>query len=143
MGFRPSFEDGHLIVAAVRVLSHRSTKPPTPEDIAELIGVPADLARNLSIALGGEGVLKVVENPFEIRVEIADYRKLEDLPRESGGPTIADEIDEFVERKKKSVKETEKLLNLDDMQKKSEEKMSRLEEQMRKMKGNRPPHFED
>lgn len=138
MGVKPSYEDGHLIVASIRVLSHKASKPPTPEGVAELLGLPAEFVRNLVVALGDEGILRVVENPFEIRAEVADYSKLEDLPRESTSPTIKDELDDFVKRRKKAAEETEKALSLDEMEKKKKEKLSKFEEEMKKMKGKGP-----
>jgi hypothetical protein len=138
---KPSYEDGHLIVASVRVLSHSASKPPTPEAIAQLLGLPAEFVRNLVVALGEEGILRVVENPFEIRAEIADYMKLEELPKASAAPSIKDELDDFVKRRKKAVEETEKALSLDEMDKKKKEKMSKFDEEMKKMKGKGPPPF--
>jgi hypothetical protein len=139
---RPSYEDGHLVVAATRVLTHRAAKPPTPEQIAELLGVPADFARTLVVTLGDEGVLKVVENPFEIRVEIADYSKLEDLPREKDGPTMTDELDTFMQKKKEEYEATEKMLSMDEIEKKQKDKMSKMEEEMKKMRDPGPSPFE-
>ena len=141
MAVKPSREDGHLIVAAVRVLSHNAAKPPTPEDIADLLGLAPEFARNLVVALGEEGILKVVVNPFEIRAEVGDYTKLEDLPTESTAPTIQDELEDFVKRKQEAVEETERMLNLDEIEKKKKEKLSKLEDEMKKMKdkGQLPP----
>jgi hypothetical protein len=139
---RPCYEDGHLIVAAVRVLSHNSNKPPTPELIAELLGLAPDFARNLVIALGEEGILNVVETPFEIRAEVKDYSKLEDLPRESEGPSIQSELDEFVKRKRKEVEATKKMFTIDEIEKKKKEKLSRLDDEMKKMKGKGPSPFQ-
>lgn len=141
MAHRPCYEDGHLIVAAVRVLSHKADKPPTPEGIAGLLGLAPDFVRNLVIALGEEGVLKVVENPFEIRAEVKDYIKLEDLPRESEGPSIQDELDEFVKRKKEEVEATEKMFTVDEIDKREKDKLSKLDEEMKNMKGKRHPPF--
>lgn len=138
MAVKPSYEDGHLIVAAVRVLSHKAAKPPTSDDITNLLGLPPEFVRNLVVALGDEGILRVVENPFEIRAEVKDYLKLEDLPRESTGPSIRDELDDFVKRRKKAVEETEKALDLDEMEKKQKEKLSKFEEDMKKMKDKGP-----
>jgi hypothetical protein len=146
MAVKPSYEDGHLVVAAVRVLSHRETKPPRPEDIAEMLGLPLDFARNLVVALGRLGILKVMENPFEIRVELSDHALLEDLPRGSEAPTIKAELDSFIQRKKREVEETEKMLSLDEIEKKKKEKISRLEDEMKKMKGKpkfKPGPFPD
>ena len=135
MVHKPCYEDGHLIIAAARVLSHKADKPPTPDGIAELLGLAPDFVRNLVAALGEEGILKIVENPFEIRVEVKDCTKLEDLPKESEGPSIQDELDEFVKRKKKEVEATKKMFTVDEMEKKKKEKLSKLDEEMRNMKG--------
>ena len=143
MAVKPSREDGHLIVAAIRVLSHNATKPPTPEDIAALLGLAPEFARNLVVVLGDEGILRVVVNPFETRAEVGDYTKLEDLPTESSAPTIKDEIEDFVKRRQEAVDETGKMLNMDDIKKKRREKLSRLEEEMKRMKDKgQPPSFE-
>jgi hypothetical protein len=139
---KPSYEDGHLIVAAVRVLSHLGAKPPTPEEIADLLGIAADLARNLVRALGRERILRIVENPFEIRAQLGDYTKLEDLPRESETPTIQHELDDFMKRKQKEVEETEKMLSLDEIEKRKRDKLGKLEEEMKKMKGKGPAPFD-
>jgi hypothetical protein len=143
MAPRPSYEDGHLIVAAVRLLSHKSTKPPTAEEIADLTGFPPDFARNLVVGLGREGILKVMESPFEIRVEIRDHTRLEDLPRAETSPTIGDELESFVARKRKEVEETEKMLNPEEINKKKKARISKLEEEMKKMKGPARPPFSD
>jgi len=135
MAHKPCYEDGHLIVAAVRVLSHNSDKPPTPEDIAGLLGLAPDFVRNLVIALGDQGILKVVENPFEIRTEVKNHNRLEDLPKESEGPSIQDELDEFVKKKRKEAEDTEKMFTMDEIEKRKQEKLSKLDEEMKRMKG--------
>jgi len=139
MDVRPSYEDSHLVVAAVRVLSNNAAKPPTPEDVAELLDKPPDLVRSLIIVLGSQGILRVVENPFEIRAEVGDYLKIEDLPRTSEMPSIKSELDEFVKRKRRAEDETGKSLRLDEIEKKNRERMARLEDEMKRMKGKNPP----
>ncbi len=141
MAHRPCYEDGHLIVAAVRVLSHSADRPPTPEDIADLLGLAPDFVRNLVVMLGDEGILKVVENPFEIRTEVKNHIKLEELPKEAQGPSIQDELDEFVKKKKKEVEDTKKMFTMDEIEKKKQENMSKLDEEMKKMKGKGHPPF--
>lgn len=139
MGLRPSYEDSHLIVAAIRVLSNKAAKPPTPEDVARLLDKPPDFVRNLIIELGHEGILRVVENPFEIRAEVGDYHKIEDLPRASEVPSIQSELDEFVKRKKEATEKTGKSLSLEEIEKKNREKLARLDEEMKRMKGDQKP----
>jgi len=116
------------------VLAHRANKPPTPEQIAEHLGQSPDFVRALVVMLGGEGILRVVENPFEIRVEVADHVKLEGLPREADGPTMRDELDTFIQKKEDEYKATEKMFGLDEIEKKQKAKMSKMEDEMKKMK---------
>jgi len=136
---RPSYEDSHLIVAAVRVLSNNATKPPTPEDVAKLLDKPPDFVRSLIIVLGSEGILRVVENPFEIRAEVGDYLKIEELPRACEVPSIKSELDEFIKRKRQTADETGESLSLDEIEKKNKEKTARLEDEMKQMRGKTPP----
>lgn len=143
MARKPSYEDGHLVVAAIRVLCHKEPKPPTPEDVARLLDLPADFVRNVVVALGDLGVLRVIENPFETRAELGDHALLEDLPRASESPSIKDELDSFVERKKKEAEDTEKMFTPDEMEKKKKEKMSKLGEEMKRMKKTKHQPFPD
>lgn len=117
------------------MLTHSGGKPPTPELIAELLDLAVDFVRTLVVTLGDEGILRVVENPFEIRVEVADYKKLEDLPRDASGPTMRDELETFIQTKQDEYEATEKMLNPDEMEKKRKDKMSEMEDEMKKMKG--------
>jgi hypothetical protein len=134
MAQKPSHEDGHLVVAAIRVLCHKAAKPPTPEDVANLLDLPADFVRNVVVALGALGVLHVIENPFETRAELGDHILLEDLPRASESPSIKDELDSFVMRKKKEAEDTEKMFTPDEIEKKKKEKIAKLNQEMKRMK---------
>lgn len=134
MARKPSYEDGHLVVAAVRVLSQKAAKPPTPEEVAGLLDLPVDFVRNIVVALGDLGILHVIENPFETRAELGDHTLLEDLPRASEAPSIKDELASFVERKKKEVEDTKKMFTPDEIEKRKKEKMSKLDDEMKRMK---------
>ena len=134
MARKPSYEDGHLVVAAIRVLSHKAAKPPTPEEVAGLLDLPADFVRNVVVALGELGVLRVIENPFETRAELGDHGLLEDLPRTSESPSIKDELDSFVERKRKEAEDAEKMFTPDEIERKKKEKLAKLDDEMKRMK---------
>ena len=143
MARKPSYEDGHLVVAAVRVLSHRQAKPPTPEDVAGLLDMPPEFVRTLVASLGTLGVLRVMENPFETRLELGDHALLEDLPKSAEGPSIKDELDSFVQRKKKEVEETERMFTVEEMDKKKQEKLAKMEDEIKRMKKTKYQPFPD
>jgi hypothetical protein len=140
---KPPYEDAHLVVAAVRVLCHSEPKPPTPEDIARLLNLPNEFVRSLVVSLGDLNILRVMESPFEMRVELGDYTLIETLPRGSDTPSIKDELDSFVERKKKEVQEAEKMFTPDEIEKKKKEKLARLEDEMKRMKRTKYEPFPD
>lgn len=83
--------------------------------------------------------MRLIETPFEIRAELADHLKIEDLPRSAEAPKIKEELEEFVKRKRKEIEETEKMLDLKQLERKKKEKISKLEDEMKKFKGKRPP----
>jgi hypothetical protein len=131
------------VVAAVRVLCQTLPKPPTPEDVALLLGLPKEFVRSLVVALGRLDILRVMESPFELRIELGDHTLIEDLPKSAEAPSIKDELDTFVERKKKEVEEAEKMFTPDEMEKKKKEKMARLDDEMKRMKKSKYQPFPD
>ena len=64
---------------------------------------------------------------------------IEDLPRASEVPSIKSELDEFMRHKKEVEDETGKSLSLDEIEKKNKEKMARLEDEMKRMRGKPEP----
>jgi hypothetical protein len=78
-----------------------------------------------------------------MRVELGDHTLIETLPRGSDAPSIKDELDSFVERKKKEVQEAEKMFTPDEIEKKKKEKLARLEDEMKRMKRTKHEPFPD
>lgn len=130
----PPYEKGHLVVAAVRVLLHRSGRSPREEEIAEMLDWPADLVRSLVRGLTARGIVRVLTNPFETRVELGDHLALEELPRESEGAKIETELEEFHTRYREKQAELGKLFSGSELEKKKEERVNRLDEEFRKFR---------
>ncbi len=140
MNVNASYEEGHLIVAAIRVLEHRhGGRPPTIEEITQLVGGSDEWTGVLVRALAGAGVLRTLKGPFETRVEIADHVGLEALPREEASSGVDREIQEFSARKKK---EEEKLRNLfasGDAMKKQNERIEKIADAFKDLQSDTPP----
>lgn len=138
MDNKASYEEGHLTVAAIRVLGNRHEgRPPTVDEIADLLKLSREWVGVLVSALDRAGVVRTLTGPFETRVEVLDHRKLEDLPHEDAQAGVDEELREFSAKKRK---EEEKLQNLfgGDMLKKEEKKMNDLADQLQGFKP-RPP----
>lgn len=110
----PSRLDGHLIVAAIRILEHRDEHPPTENEIAALLNWHEDQTRVIARELEGFGALAAIRSPFEVRYKLQDPLKVEELPVES---TVADdfarEIEAFDERATEEQERIEKMLGSD------------------------------
>ncbi len=134
---RNDYDDGHLFVAAIRVLTHKNGRPPTVEECAELIGLSREVAHALVRRLEAHGAVRAVETPFEARVVIEDHATLETLPRDESGANVATEFEAFRDKQLEKQKELDKLFTEDSLTKKRDERVSSLEEQFKKFRATR------
>ncbi len=139
----PLYEEGHLFVAAVRVLSHRENRPPTLDEVTELLDIPKEMVFLTARGLTQKGILRLMENPFEVRVEIADHLAVEELPRDDRGPGFGDDLDEFHEKKKREQDELGDFFKSDGMEKEKGEKLSKMEEEFRRFRRHRSGNDEE
>lgn len=137
MEFTPNYDQGHLVVAAARVLIHLSNKPPTMEEIGELLKISHEVVGAVARALESRGIVKIHKTPFDTRVEVADHAALEELPRDDSGADMQGEVDAFLERAKARQEKIEKLFGEGEYQKKKKEKQAGLEAQLKEFQKKR------
>lgn len=130
----PPQAQAHLIVAAVRVLAHRSGRPPSVEEVAELIGWSRELVGHLVRGLESRGILSVIKSPFDLRVEVADHTQIEALPVEDTGPGLKDEVEEFHERFKKKQEELQNLFDSNEMEERKKKRLAGLDQELDRFK---------
>lgn len=141
-----TYEDGHLLVAAVRVLCHVKKHPPTVEDLSELLGLSREWIGVNVGCLVNEGILLSVDAAFVSRLEVKDHRKLEELPRAAENTGLDDELKEFTETRRRQDEELGALFAGGDALKKRAEKMSELAKGLKSFKPKPPkisPLFKD
>ncbi len=139
-----SYERGHLIVAAVRVLLHRDGRAPEETDIAELLGLAAEAVRPAVRHLHDAGIVCVVRTPFEARVELGDHTLLEDLPHESDAPAMEEEVRSFLGGQKAKQKDLANLFGSGDLDAKARDKQTDLADKLKGFKPKTPgPFFDD
>ncbi len=127
----PDYAQGHLVVAAVRILEHRHAKPPTMEEIGELLAVSHEVVGAVARALRDHGIVKILETPFDTRVEVTDHLKLEDLPREARTAAMKGEVDAFLERTRSKHEKVEDLFKSGQYQEEKKKKFAGLEDQLK------------
>ena len=146
MNVDPGYREGHLIVAAVRVLEHRDGRPPTIEEIGKSLGTSNEWAGVLVRALEGKGIVRLVRGPFETRVEIKDHLLLESLSREESTARVDEELREFSARKKREEETLRNLFASGDALRKQEERIDKIAEGLKGFKPREPkpnPLFKD
>jgi DNA-binding IscR family transcriptional regulator len=105
------YNEGHLFVAAVRVLAHQKGVPPMLDQISELLGITSEQAGLISRRLRDAGIVEEVEGAFGVRFVIKDHLKLEELPREVESSQLGNALKKFqserdkISQKIESIKE--------------------------------------
>jgi hypothetical protein len=138
MEFVPSRAQGHLIVAAIRVLSHLRKRPPTDEEIAELVALSREIALHILRGLEARGIVRAIETPFEVRFEIERHLAIEELPLDVSGPDLGREIEDFHKKAEDRQKKIEQMMRETDPERAAREKAAKIEEEFRRFRGRRP-----
>jgi hypothetical protein len=123
------YDQGHLFVAALRLLSYRHRRPPSVKEICELLGIAPELGHYLCNRLARMGVVEVVEAAFEGRVYLRDHLRLEELPKEEKASSLERELQQLKEQMELKHKELERIVESHESKKK--DLFSDLERQLR------------
>lgn len=137
MEFVPSRAQGHLIAASIRVLSHLTKRPPTGEEIAEQLKLSRELVFHIIRGLEARGIVRSIENPFDVRIDIADHEEIDKLPVESEGPDMGQEIKDFHKKTEDRQKKIEKMMRDSDPEKESRKKAAAIEKEFKQFKKKR------
>lgn len=97
------YSEAHLFVAAIRVLEHRKTSPPSLEEVCELLQISVELGNTIRRKLTKGGIVASLEDPFGVKLAVADHLAMESLPKEAPAKdALAKELAEFQAKKKNS-----------------------------------------
>ncbi len=136
--------EGHLIVAAIRVLDHRDECPPSPAGIANLLELAESAVRLQLNALAEMGIVLQVESAYENHFEVKNYSFLEDLDQEEG-PGITQELADFDREKEEEAERMANLFTSGEHERVRGEKQDRMDQDFKdfKKKKNINPFGDD
>lgn len=100
----------HLFAAAVRILEHRHTRPPSLREISELLNLSTEETARISRRLEELGVIASTQSGAEIRFSIQDHLLIEQIPKESKSPAMMEEIMRVKAEKEAKLSKLEGLL---------------------------------
>ncbi len=124
------YKDGHLFVAAIRILEHQHGSPPALKEIAELLKFSAEQTGLISRRLQDCGIVKLVESAFGDRWGIENHLAIEDLPRDVASSQMDEALKLF---KAERSKMDEKIESIKEQQaKKQKDLFSQLEKKLKK-----------
>ena len=121
--------EGHLIVAAIRVLVHREGRPPEPQEVAQLLDLPEASVRLGISHLAELGIVTLVESAYATHLEVADASGLEDLPEEPGAD-IASDLADFDKRKQEESERMARMFEDGDLEKRRAEKHGKMSKEL-------------
>ncbi len=129
--------EAHLLLSGIRVLVHRNELAPTPEELAELLEMPATLVRLQLAALAELGAVALVESAFHTHAEIRRYLAVEDLV-ETAGPEISEDLKAFDERKKAETEKMAHLFESGESERQRQEQLQRMDQDLKDFKKKKP-----
>ena len=122
--------EGHLFVAAIRILEHQNGSPPSLKEISVLINFSAEQTGLISRRLQEAGIVKIVESAYGDRWGIEDHLAIEELPKDVATSQMDEALKQFQAEKSKM---DEKIESIKEQQaKKQKDLFSELEKQLKK-----------
>lgn len=120
-------EEGHLLVAAVRVLSHRHGSPPTVEAVAELLRWQPETVRMKTVLLHELGALALVDSAYEHHLEVRDHARLEELTPDADATGMDEALADFDRRKEEEQQRMERLFGEGEHERRRQERIRAME----------------
>jgi hypothetical protein len=124
------YNEAHLFVAAVRILQHLKGTAPRVEDVCSMLDISVESGLVVCRKLKRLGIIEIIEDPFSIRLCVANYLEIETLPREikdEGG--LAKDIEQFMAKKKNMDQKVEDIQAA--LKKKKQDLFRDIEEKMK------------
>ncbi len=94
------YSQSHLVVAAIRVYEYLNSRPPSVDDVCQMINFSAEKGHFICRKLQEIDAIKAVEGSYGTRLFINDHLKMEDLPRGEPENKLEDDLKKFQDTQK-------------------------------------------
>lgn len=126
------YDEAHLFVAALRVLSHQKGAPPTVEEVSEMLSRSLDWSMTTARKLKEMGAITVAETPYSLKLFLGDHLKLEEISREKKESGFDREIENFQKSRQDLTRKVESIQA--ELAKKKQDLFADLEKKMKNKK---------
>jgi len=94
------YNDGHLVVAAIRVLTHVNGRPPAVADVLAMLAFSTEGGNLICRKLEQHGIIEASKGPYGVRLFIRDALLLEEIDRDEEGNRLNDALEAFKSRRR-------------------------------------------
>jgi hypothetical protein len=130
-------QEAHLLLAGIRVLTHTCERPPTPEQLAELLQLPDSAVRLQLAQLAELGAVALVTSAYETHAEVRDHLRAEELP-EQAGPAIAEDLEAFDRRKREESEKMAHLFDSGEHEQRQSDKLRQMDQDLQSFRKKKP-----
>ncbi|MCJ7772863.1 MAG: hypothetical protein MUP22_06990 [Desulfobacterales bacterium] len=99
--------DGHIFIAAIRILQHLNNTAPSIEEVCKLLSLSFEQGNFICRKLKEMEIIDVVEGSYGTRLFIKNHLKLEDIKIEEPEDKLAQELMKFQADQKEKTKKLE------------------------------------
>ena len=113
------YSQAHLIAAAIRVLEHRHTTPPSVEQVCETLEFSLEQGHRICNRLKEMKIIDIAAGAFGTKLFIIEHLKIEEIPRGETGSNMEEELRKFQDSQKGLEKKVEAIKAEQEKKKKS------------------------
>jgi len=94
------YSNAHLVVAAIRIFTHKNSKHPSLNEICKTLSFSLEQGNLICKKLKDLGIIDVVEGAFENQLFIKDHLEIEEIPRDKKEDRFEEALQKFKDSKK-------------------------------------------
>ena len=107
MQYPDLYSNAHLVVAAIRIFTHKNSKNPSLNEVCKTLSFSLEQGNLICKKLKELGIIDVVEGAFENHLFIKDHIKIEEIPRDKKEDKLEEALKKFKDSKKDFSKKIE------------------------------------
>jgi len=101
------YSNAHLVVAAIRIFTHKNSRHPSMDEICRTLSFSLEQGNLICKKLKDLGIIDMVEGAFENQLFIKDHLKIEEIPRDKKEDRLEEALKKFKDSKKDFSKKIE------------------------------------
>lgn len=124
------YSNAHLVVAAIRIFTHKNSRHPSMDEICRTLSFSLEQGNLICNKLRGMGIIDRVEGAFGNQLFIKDHLKIEEISRDKKEDKFEEALKKFQDSKKDFSKQIESFQ--DKQAQKQKALFAELEEKLKK-----------